>query len=249
MLDKINVSKHFDDTMSFTEMSSHILEDDYKDSYYNVYMKGALIGMALDIRLRELSGGRMGILDLMKKLGEKYGKDKPFNDEELIPTIVELTYPEIQDFFDTYVTGNTPIPYYEFFEKAGLEEKGIMTEVGYLIKGQTTPYVRPNQQTGEIVFREDIELNSFLKSLGIKGGDVLKSVNGKDYNIQNIYDLIMETQNWEVDAPITMTVLRDGEELKLEGTIVTPMDIDKGLVEDQNADSAQIELRHAWLKG
>lgn len=249
MLDKINVAKHFDDTMPFTEMSAHILEDDYKDSYYNVYMKGALIGMALDIRLRELSGGRMGILDLMKKLGEKYGKDKPFNDEELIPTIVELTYPEIQDFFDTYVTGNTPIPYFELFEKAGLEEKDIMTEVGYLIKGQTTPYVRPNQQTGEIVFREDIELNSFLKELGIKGGDVLKSVNGKDYNIQNVYDLIMETQNWEVDAPITMTVVRDGEELKLEGTIVTPMDKDKGLVENQNADSAQIELRHAWLKG
>ncbi len=249
MLDKINVAKHFDDTVPFTEMSAHILEDEYKDSYYNVYMKGALIGMTLDIRLRELSGGRMGVLDLMKKLGEKYGKDKPFNDEDLIPTIVELTYPEIQDFFDTYITGHTPIPYYEFFAKAGLEEKDIMTEVGYLLKGQTTPYVRPNQQTGEIVFREDMELNSFLKGLGIQGGDILKSVNGKDYNLQNVYDLIMDTQNWVVDAPITMVVERNGEELKLEGKIVTPMDVDKGLVEEQNADGEQIELRNAWLKG
>lgn len=67
MTDKISVSQRFDDTVPFTEMSKNILEEPYKDMYYNVYMKGALIGMALDIRLRELSGGQMGILDLMKK--------------------------------------------------------------------------------------------------------------------------------------------------------------------------------------
>lgn len=66
MTDKISVSQRFDDTVPFTEMSKNILEEPYKDMYYNVYMKGALIGMALDIRLRELSGGQMGILDLMK---------------------------------------------------------------------------------------------------------------------------------------------------------------------------------------
>lgn len=248
MVEKIQVSKHFDDTMSFTEMSRNILKDPYKDNYYNVYMKGALIGMALDLRLRELSGGKMGVLDLMKKLSEKYGKDHPFNDEELIPTIVDMTYPEIQDFFDKYVTGNTPIPYYEFFAKAGLEQQEVMSEVDYFLNGQT-PYIRPNQQTGEIVFRDDIELNSFLKSLGIEGGDVLKSINGVEYNIRNIYDLISETQKWTVDAPITMTVIRDGEEVKLEGRIVTPMDKAKKLVENQNADGDEIEIRHAWLKG
>ncbi|MGA8853436.1 MAG: peptidase M61, partial [Christiangramia sp.] len=83
MVDKINISKRFDDTVPFTVMSKNILTDEYKDSYYNVYQKGALIGMSLDIRLRELSGGKMGILDLMKKLNAKYGKDKPFNDEDL----------------------------------------------------------------------------------------------------------------------------------------------------------------------
>ncbi len=45
MADKINVSKQFDDTLPFTVMSEHILSDEYKNSFYNVYQKGALIAM------------------------------------------------------------------------------------------------------------------------------------------------------------------------------------------------------------
>ncbi len=248
MVDKINTSRRFDDTVPFTVMSKNILEDEYKDSYYNVYLKGALIGMALDIRLRELSDGNMGILDLMKKLNDKYGKDKPFNDEDLIPVIVELTYPEIKNFFDTYVSGSTPIPYNEFFAKVGLEEKEILKEVGFFINGQS-PYITANQQTMEIIFRNDIEMNTFLKELGVKGGDTLKSVNGSAYNIQNVYDLIMASQSWNEGDNITMTLARDGEEIKLEGKIITPKDKNKTFVEVPNASQDQIALRKAWLKG
>jgi predicted metalloprotease with PDZ domain len=248
MVEKINTSQRFDDTVPFTLMSKNILEDEYKDSYYNVYLKGALIGMALDIRLRELSEGKMGILDLMKKLNNKYGKDKPFEDDSLIPVIVELTFPEIQEFFDTYISGPTPIPYGEFFAKVGLEEKELMKEVGYFLNGQN-PYITANQQTMEIVFREDIELNTFLKDLGVQGGDTLKSVNGIEYNIQNVYDLIMASQSWKEGDDISMILKRDAEEYKLEGKISTPKDLDTTYTEMENANNKQTALREAWLKG
>src|SRR5690606_28242510 len=109
MTGKIETSRRFDDTMPFTVMSENILDDEYHSSYYNVYQKGALIGMALDIRLRELSHGETGILDMMKKLSLKYGMDKPFNDEELFDEIVSVTYPEIETFLTTYISGTTPI--------------------------------------------------------------------------------------------------------------------------------------------
>ena len=248
MNQKISTSKRFDDTVPFTVMSENILTDEYKDSYYNVYLKGALIGMALDIRLRELSGGNMGILDLMKKLNAKYGKDKPFNDDELIPTIVELTYPEIQNFFDQYVTGKTPIPYDEFFAKAGIEEQEQMTEVGFFLKGQQ-PYITANQETMQIVFRGDTEFNTFLKELGVEGGDVIKSVNGEEYNVQNVYELIRKSQEWKEGDDFTMTIVRNEEEMQLKAKVSTPMDTQMTLSEVQNADGDKIELRNAWLKG
>jgi predicted metalloprotease with PDZ domain len=46
---KISVSKNLDDDMSFTVMSENVLEEPYASNYYNVYMKGALIGMCIDI--------------------------------------------------------------------------------------------------------------------------------------------------------------------------------------------------------
>lgn len=246
--EKIQTAKNFDDTMSFTEMSKNILEEQYQDSYYNVYLKGALIGMALDIRLRELSNGQMGLLDLMKKLTEKYGKDKPFEDEELFEVITQLTYPEIGEFFETYVSGTTPIPYNEFFQKVGLEMREGEIPVDYFLQDQATPYITVNA-AGEIVLRDDIPLNTFFTTTGLKGGDIIKSINGKVYNVQNVYDLISDSMNWTAGDDISLVIVRNGTEKTIKGKVIEPMSTGLRLVELMNADGEQMELRHSWLKG
>ena len=96
MMNKITNAKTYDDTMSFTTMSQNILEPPYEKNYANVYEKGALINMVLDIELRRLSGGEKGVLWLMKELSKKYGQNTPFEDADLIDEIVALTYPEIR---------------------------------------------------------------------------------------------------------------------------------------------------------
>ena len=247
MQEKIVVSKNFDDTMSFTTMSQNILDDEYKNSYYNVYQKGALIGMTLDIKLRELSNGERGLLDLMKRLTKMYGKDKPFEDEKLFSVITELTYPEIGEFFSTYVSGNTPIPYNEFFHKVGLEMREGELPVDYFLKDPSTPYITVNA-AGEIVLRGDLELSTFFKELDLKAGDIIKSINGKSYNVQNVYDLIGDSANWTVGDAITFVVVRNGEDLNIGGKIVEPMGTGMRLVEIMNPNDEQMELRHSWLK-
>ncbi|WP_121665580.1 M61 family metallopeptidase [Mesonia aquimarina] len=246
--DKITSSKQFDDTMPFTVMSENILDEKYEDSYYNVYLKGALIGMTLDIRLRELSDGKMGILDLMKKLSQKYGKDKPFDDEKLIPAIVDLTYPEIQTFFDTYVSGTTPIPYEKFFAKVGIEKKEIEINTGYFLNGQD-PYIDGKPETNQLYFREGITYNSFLKDLGVQAGDVIKSINGTKYTLDNAYALIMTSQAWKDGDEVKMTIERDGEEMEVSATAKKPTTMQDSLQEmDLPETDKRVQLRKAWLK-
>lgn len=248
MASKIENSKNYTDTIPFTKLSEHILEEPYKDEYYNVYLKGALIGMALDIRLRELSNGDMGVLDLMKRLSERYGKDRPFDDDELIPAIVEMTYPGIQNFFDSYVSGGTPIPYDNFLNKVGLQLEEEEFEVSFFIKGQT-PYIDANPKTGELFFRENITLNTFLQELGVKGGDVIVSVNGKEYNVQNAFELVMTSQSWQEEDDISMTVKRNGEEIELSGKVMQPKDTRTIITEmDLPQDDQRVQLRESWLK-
>ena len=87
MADKIEQANAMNDKMSFTKMSKNVLNPPYKDQYLNVYQKGALIAMCIDIQMRELSGGKRGILSLMQDLSKEFGSNKPFNDEDLFPTI------------------------------------------------------------------------------------------------------------------------------------------------------------------
>ncbi|MCF4102702.1 peptidase M61 [Gillisia sp. M10.2A] len=247
MVEKIESSKNFSETVPFTVMSENILDEPYKDDYYNVYLKGALIGMALDIKLRELSNGKSGILDLMQQLSEKYGKDKPFKDDELIPAIVSLTSPEIQEFFDTYVTGENPIPYGDFFEKVGVKMADTKVTTSFFINGQV-PYIDGDPSTNALFFRKNIKLNSFLNEFGVKNGDIIKSVNGTSYNIQNVYDLIMKSQEWKEGDDIAMVLERDGEEMTLTGKISTPTDDKMTLTEMELPENdSKVQLRKAWL--
>lgn len=247
MTGKIQTSKRFDDTMPFTVMSENILDDKYHDSYYNVYQKGALIAMCLDIRLRELSKGERGILDLMKKLSEKYGVDKPFDDDELFDDIVAMTYPEIESFLTTYISGTTPIPYDNFFAKVGLEEKTGQASTGYFVDMENgTPYISVNS-SGEIFIAGN---NSFIEHAGLKSGDIIKSIDGTAYSYQNIRDLIMMAQGWEPGGKAEFIIERDGEEMTLTAETIAPTVEGATLAEmDLPESDARVQLRKAWLKG
>lgn len=243
---KIETAKSYDDNMSFTVMSENILTEPYKKNYINVYQKGALIGMCVDIIIREQSNGEKGILWLMKQLSDKYGKDKPFHDNELIDEIVSLTYPQVGEFFNKHVIGDTPINYGEFLNKVGLELGTTSGETGYFLDGEV-PFIDVNPKTKEIFFRK-ITLNSFLTDLGIEGGDIIKSVNGTEYNLDNIRNLIIGSFGWKEGDDIAMVVKRGEEEITLTGKISKPT-IEKNIIkENPSATEKQIALRKAWMK-
>lgn len=111
--------------VSLTEISSKTYGD-LDDEYDNVELKGVLVNLLLDIKLRELSLGKIGVKDLMTDLVEKFGKEKGFKDDELFEIITGMTYPAIMEYFTKYVEGIEPLPLKEYLAKVGLtyDEKG-----------------------------------------------------------------------------------------------------------------------------
>ncbi|MCO6174127.1 peptidase M61 [Flavobacterium sp. NRK F10] len=245
MSQKILQSKQMDDKMSFTKMSKNVFEQPYKDQYINVYQKGALIAMCVDIIIREKSNGERGILDLMNKLSKEYGTTKAFKDNELFAKITALTYPEVGAFLNKYVAGETPIPYDEYFAKMGVTEATLQIDGNPFLKGQV-PYITVDPSTKEIKILPNIELNAFMTSLGIKNGDIIKAVDGKEYNLDNVYDLVLGSMNWKDGDDIAVTIKRDGKEQVLKGKITLPKESKEGY---QVTDESKKALREAWLKG
>lgn len=126
--EKIKDMSHYNADLAITELSLHPME--MQDEYYNVYLKGALINLCLDLKLRELSDGEYGTKDLVLDLMAHY-RGKAFEDELFFSDLVIVSgYPELKAFIADYIEGTKPLPLEEMLLKAGLKLiDGKVTEV------------------------------------------------------------------------------------------------------------------------
>ena len=241
---QIERANSMNDTMSFTQMSANVLTEPYKTQYINVYQKGSLIGMCIDLIIREKSNGEKGILDLMRKLAAEYGVTKPFDDKDLFAKITSLSYPEVGAFLDKYVAGTTPIPYGEYLGKVGVRLSSSKVPGNVFLKGQV-PYITVNPETKEIMVLPEIELNPFFKALDLRGGDTILAINDKPYSLVNIYDMITESTKWKEGDAINVKIKRDNKEQTITGKVAFPY-IDTEIIEVK--DPSKNSLKNAWLK-
>lgn len=248
IMTKIATSKNLDDAMSFTVMSENVLEEPYASNYYNVYMKGALIGMCIDILMRKESDGNRSMLSLMKELSAKYGKEKPFDDDKIIAEITEMTYPSVGEFLRTHVEGDVPINYNEFFEMVGFTMGETEVPTNYIFAGGQNIIFDGDPNKG-IFFSPMALQNSFWASQGVQAGDIIKKVNGKDLTLENAQQVIGGMYVWQEGQEYSLDLERNGEAVVLKGTLGKATAKSESLVEDENATEAQKALRQAWLKG
>lgn len=209
-------AEEFDDNLPFTELSLGAL-DLYADQYYNVYQKGALLGLALDLSLLELSAGSYGVQQMMADLAKEFGKDKSFQDDQLFDIITELTYPEIRDFFTIYVEGDSALNLNYFFEKAGLiyEKQGVFYDYSF---GLTDSNLGVDMERDVLYIQNEEQLDAFGKTLGYQDGDIIVGFNGT--KIPDLGPAVMQylqetLMSLEEGKEFSVTVLRsveDGEE-------------------------------------
>ncbi|WP_417556822.1 peptidase M61 [Mesoflavibacter zeaxanthinifaciens] len=248
ILQKIQTAKNMNDSMSFTEMSENVLDEPYAPQYYNVYMKGALIGMCIDIIMREESNGQRGILSLMKELSNKYGKNKPFEDDKLIDEITAMTYPSVGEFLNTHVVGGTPIDYNVYFEKVGLMMSEGKVKTNYIQNGGELIFA-PNQETMKLPFSEAVKNNSFWADNGVQPGDVMKTVNGEAFSFMTAQKILTDMYMWKPGQEVEVVIDRNGKEYTVKTKLTQSYTTGKTITENPEATQKQKEIRQAWLKG
>jgi len=248
IMEKIATAAGMDDSMSFTEMSENVLDQPYARNFYNVYQKGALIGMCIDIILREESNGQRGILSLMKELSLKYGKNKPFNDDSLFEEITAMTYPSIGQFFKNHVVGGTPINYNAFFDKAGLMVIESEIKTNYVMNGGSVIF-SANQAEAYIHFNQLVSDNSFWAENGVLPNDIVRTIDGVDITMQNANQMFQKVYSWQPGKDIKVKLERNGKEILIDTTLTQSYTTGKSLKSKENVPDEQLKLRNAWLRG
>lgn len=249
---KMQRAKSYNDSLPFTVMSKGCL-DKYKDQYGNVYQKGALIGLCLDLKLRYLSKGAYGVQELMKDLAKTYGKEKSFKDEELFDKITSLTYPEINDFFKRYVAGTEPLPLKECLALAGVE---------FGVSGKTEKEITfggvaigLNEVNNRIVIVSTSSMDNFGRMMGYMEGDEFIKFNGKKIKLENAQEIIGNYFKTAKEGDVLKVVvarkqLKSGKtkKVKLKG-IVFPVVPSKRpeLMLSSSPSAEQVQTRNAWI--
>jgi predicted metalloprotease with PDZ domain len=249
---KITSSLSMNDTLPFTRMSEGCL-DEFKDQYLNVYQKGALIGMCLDLKLLELSDGFMDLPALMRKLSSEFGNQKPFVDDHLFRVIEFTTYPEIGLFLNKYVAGNEPLPLQEYLAYAGIEfsKGGTIESIDLGISFESIGYDEKNDYFYII---SDNDLTTTGKSMGLKAGDIIRRINGKELSMKTMMQLLSELYATSKPADnLQIEVSRPEKKGKLKNKLFkgkvgkATMDKGLGLSVMQNLTEKQLKIRNAWV--
>lgn len=251
MIEKMqNARSSYKDTLPFTTMSKFVL-DKYKDQYGNVYEKGALIGMCLDIQLRYYSNGKYGTQELMKDLSKQYGKTKSFKDDDLFSDIEKLTYKEIRYFLNNYVSGNKPLPFKDIFNMVGLNyiEKRVVEKI--TLGGISVGY---NPTTNHLVVVNTDKLDDFGKKLKFKEEDEIITFNNRKLTLDNIKDVLGGyLDKAKTGDKLVIEVLRKdkkgNETLKTLKAKVKPVKVTEiDVIElNEKATEQQVKARVAWL--
>lgn len=247
---KMEGADSYNENIPFTMLSKHAL-DVFESQYTNVYQQGALIGAALDLKLRTLSGGDYGLRDLLMELGNRYGQDVAFPDEELFDIITEMTYPEMKKFFALHIESAQPLPWEELLPMVGVQYYPERTveklELGKIALGL-------DKETNDLYFRGVDPSSQLVSEMEVMRGDRLIEFNGIEVNVDNVQEVIENyIENFEEGSKLKMVVMRDNGEgkykkKKLSGRLTKSEVTEKHvIIMDEELTPEQQKLRKQWL--
>ncbi len=140
-------------------------------SYYN---KGELIGVLLDLAVRDATAGQKSLRDVMQYMNNHYAqKNRFFADSDGVRQAVEaVTHADFRKFFEQYVAGVDELPYDHYLATVGLKLERRPIQAPY------AGFVSVRNLDGlPVIVR--VEASSDAARLGLQSGDTILKINGK----------------------------------------------------------------------
>ena len=206
-------------------------------SYYN---KGALLGVMLDLALRDAGNGSVSLRDVFHWMNQKYAQQgRFFADSEGVRQAAEAVgHTELGWFFQRYVAGRDEIPWDDVFRSVGLRLARRVITVADLEFQATWDLNMPPTVTA-------VAPNSAAERAGLEVGDTIVEVNGQKAgrNFDRLTALLRPG-----DMLRLRTHGRRGQR-DLRWKLASREEVEFELADVDNISPQQKARRDAWLGG
>ncbi|HEX2091513.1 MAG TPA: PDZ domain-containing protein, partial [Longimicrobiaceae bacterium] len=204
-------------------------DENAPNSQISYYLKGAMVALLLDLRIRELTGGAKSLDDVVLLLWERYGKrDVGFPEGGIQDLVEEVCGDRLDAFFDAYLRTTEELDFDRYLAAAGLERAapGPMPPMGMDGPGGPLPMpvpagpvgppggpppgpplivgVRYKEEAGRTLVQQ-VFAGTPAHRAGVNAGDEVIALDGLRTNMRDINSRIMERNEGDV---VQLTVFR-----------------------------------------
>ncbi len=208
-----------------------------RNSTISYYLKGALIGMLLDLAIRDATEGEKSLDDVMVKLWKLFGQRpaEGFTEEELRSILAETAGRDLGAEIDSWVHTTDELPFAGYFAKLGLEIVPRDPGDPGAWLGITT-----KEQNGRTLVRE-VLTGTPAAAAGLSAGDELIALD--DWRIGNLLELLGERAPDDVAA---LVISRRGRLRRLTVTLGEAPVTDVVLRPVDGAGEREARLFEGW---
>ena len=202
----VAAEKYPERKIPFTEMSRNVFKKKYGKHYLQVYQRGAVLGLLLDIEIIRLTNGKKTLKDIILELVDKYGATKPFDEEDFFDEFTARVHPDLRYWFADYVEGTVPLNL-----KDGLDQIGVL----YSEKGSHQVPKRILKDYGTKTYL--LSAGKYRKIKKVGSADPIGLKIGDSVNVEILDSLFFDDYGYpyEEGRKVKIGVKRDGISLSL----------------------------------
>ncbi len=207
-------------------------------SYYN---KGELLGIMLDLAIRDASQGRASLREMLQWMNQNYAKKGfYFKDSDGVREAAEaVSGADLEWFFTKYIAGTEEIPWNNFFRTVGLRVvQGLSTEAD--------PGFTASRNFDGPMLVTAVSPGGDAERAGLQAGDTILEIQGKPAGQETRQAL----SRMNPGDTITLKVRgRRSAERELKWKLGSHQEISYELRDSDSVTPALRARRSAWLKG
>ena len=217
------------------------------------YAKGSLIALALDLKLRSETEGRVSLDDVMRACWEKWGETGAGMPERGLEEVsAEVSGLDLGDFFDAAVRGTGELALEHLLHEHGVDHclrksRGRKDKGGGKVAVDKLPAVwlgaRLAVHGGNAVFAS-LTNGGPAECAGVSPGDELVALDGIRVKVS---DSDTRIRRYRPGDKSELTVFRGDELLTLKLKWAEAPADTCYLLEDSNADATTVVYRNSWL--